>query len=59
MENCMESNKIILKGNLLPIHSVGYFLSFAWAVLNNLTDTMLAAFSAHHEYEDSKQLGYR
>ena len=39
----MESNKIIPKGILFPFILLTT-LFFAWAVPNNLTDTMLAAF---------------
>lgn len=50
----MESNKIIPKGLLFPFILLTT-LFFAWAVPNNLTDTMLAAFKRIMK----KQLGYR
>lgn len=54
----MESNKIIPKGILFPFILLTT-LFFAWAVPNNLTDTMLAAFKRIMSMSDSKQLGYR
>lgn len=54
----MESNKIIPKGILFPFILLTT-LFFAWAVPNNLTDTMLAAFKRIMSISDSKQLGYK
>lgn len=51
----MESNKIIPKGILFPFILLTT-LFFAWAVPNNLTDTMLAAFKRIMSMSDSKQL---
>ena len=49
----MESNKIIPKGILFPFILLTT-LFFAWAVPNNLTDTMLAAFKRIMSMSDSK-----
>ena len=49
----MESNKIISKGVLFPFILLTT-LFFAWAVPNNLTDTMLAAFKRIMSMTDSK-----
>ena len=49
----MESNKIIPKGLLFPFILLTT-LFFAWAVPNNLTDTMLAAFKRIMSMSDSK-----
>ena len=49
----MESNKIIPKGILFPFILLTT-LFFAWAVPNNLTDTMLAAFKRIMSISDSK-----
>ncbi|MEG1611626.1 MAG: L-fucose:H+ symporter permease [Alistipes sp.] len=49
----MESNRIIPKGILLPFILLTT-LFFAWAVPNNLTDTMLAAFKRIMSISDSK-----
>ena len=54
----MESNKIIPKGILFPFILLTT-LFFAWAVPNNLTDTMLAAFKRIMSMVIQKQLGYR
>lgn len=49
----MESNKIVPKGILFPFILLTT-LFFAWAVPNNLTDTMLAAFKRIMSLSDSK-----
>ena len=49
----MESNRIIPKGILFPFILLTT-LFFAWAVPNNLTDTMLAAFKRIMSISDSK-----
>ena len=49
----MESNKIIPRGLLFPFILLTT-LFFAWAVPNNLTDTMLAAFKRIMSMSDSK-----
>lgn len=49
----MENHRIILKGILLPFILLTS-LFFAWAVPNNLTDTMLAAFKRIMSLTDSK-----
>lgn len=49
----MESNRIIPKGILFPFILLTT-LFFAWAVPNNLTDTMLAAFKRIMSMSDSK-----
>ena len=49
----MESNKIIPKGILFSFILLTT-LFFAWAVPNNLTDTMLAAFKRIMSMSDSK-----
>ena len=49
----MESNRIIPKGILFPFVLLTT-LFFAWAVPNNLTDTMLAAFKRIMSISDSK-----
>ena len=49
----MESNRIIPKGILFPFVLLTT-LFFAWAVPNNLTDTMLAAFKRIMSMSDSK-----
>lgn len=49
----MESNRIIPKGILFPFILLTT-LFFAWAVPNNLTDTMLAAFKRIMSLTDSK-----
>lgn len=49
----MESNRIIPKGILFPFILLTT-LFFAWAVPNNLTDTMLAAFKRIMSLSDSK-----
>ena len=49
----MESNRIIPKGILFPFILLT-MLFFAWAVPNNLTDTMLAAFKRIMSISDSK-----
>ena len=46
----MESNKIIPKGILFSFILLTT-LFFAWAVPNNLTDTMLAAFKRIDVYK--------
>lgn len=53
MENHKESNRIIPKGILFPFILLTS-LFFAWAVPNNLTDTMLAAFKRIMSISDSK-----
>ena len=54
----MESNRIIPKGILFPFVLLTT-LFFAWAVPNNLTDTMLAAFKRIMSMMILKQLGYK
>lgn len=49
----MESNKVIPKGIIFPFILLTT-LFFAWAVPNNLTDTMLAAFKRIMSLSDSK-----
>lgn len=49
----MESNRILPKGILFPFILLTT-LFFAWAVPNNLTDTMLAAFKRIMSISDSK-----
>ncbi len=49
----MESNRIIPKGILFPFILLTA-LFFAWAMPNNLTDTMLAAFKRIMSISDSK-----
>lgn len=49
----MENNRIIPKGILFP-YILLTILFFAWAVPNNLTDTMLAAFKRIMSLSDSK-----
>jgi FHS family L-fucose permease-like MFS transporter len=49
----MESNRIIPKGILYPFILLTT-LFFAWAIPNNLTDTMLAAFKRIMSISDSK-----
>ncbi len=49
----MESNRIIPKGILFP-YILLTILFFAWAIPNNLTDTMLAAFKRIMSLSDSK-----
>lgn len=49
----MESNRIVPKGILFPFILLTT-LFFAWAIPNNLTDTMLAAFKRIMSLTDSK-----
>ncbi len=49
----METNKIVPKGILFPFILL-VTLFFAWALPNNLTDTMLAAFKRIMSLSDSK-----
>ncbi|MGQ9620360.1 MAG: L-fucose:H+ symporter permease [Bacteroidales bacterium] len=49
----MDNNRLIPKGILLPFVLLSS-LFFAWAVPNNLTDTMLAAFKRIMSMSDSK-----
>ncbi len=49
----MEKQAIIPKGIVLPFILLS-ILFFAWAVPNNLTDTMLAAFKRIMSLSDSK-----